>query len=234
MKVAVISDIHGNHYALERVLSVAKKQGVSKILVLGDIVGYYYHPDKVMKALGDWDYELIKGNHEDFLLQLLDGKIENNFLKEKYGSGHELAVKKLSKEQINQFRIAPDTKHVKVNEVNILMCHGANFDTGFYLYPDSNEEILKKCNEPAMDFVVVGHSHYPFVYRNTNSTLINVGSVGQSRKEGGIANWLIINTINKSFELMCTAYNINELIDDVKMIDPDMPYLQSILKRTTT
>lgn len=231
MKVGVISDIHGNHYALEQVLHVAKKRGVTQLLVLGDIVGYYYHPDKAMALLSDWDYEFIKGNHEDMLAQLQNGSIEHEELKKKYGSGHQLALEKLSKEQIQRLISAPDKKHIKVEQVNLLMCHGANFDPGFYLYPDSDEEVLKKCDEPSMDFVLVGHSHYPFAYRNTNSTLINVGSVGQSRKEGGIANWLIINTSNKSFEMMSTPYDVNELINEVTCVDPETLYLQTVLKR---
>ena len=64
MKVGIISDIHGNHYALEEVLKVAIREGVEKLLVLGDIVGYYYHPEIVLEMLYKWSYEIIKGNHE--------------------------------------------------------------------------------------------------------------------------------------------------------------------------
>lgn len=39
-KIALISDVHSNLYALEAVLSDCHKQGVSKIYFLGDVIGY--------------------------------------------------------------------------------------------------------------------------------------------------------------------------------------------------
>jgi len=54
MKIAVISDIHGNHYALSSVLDDCKKNEIELLFVLGDIVGYYYHPEIVLEMLKDW------------------------------------------------------------------------------------------------------------------------------------------------------------------------------------
>ena len=234
MKLAVLSDIHGNHYALEEVLLVAKKIGVQQLLILGDIVGYYYHPELVMAMLSDWTHELIRGNHEKLLVQLLSGEIEQDILTKKYGSGHQLAIEKLSAEQISILVNAPESKKIKIDGVDILMCHGSNWDSGCYIYPDSSIEILEKCNEPLIDFVLIGHSHYPFVLRNKNSTLINVGSVGQSRVLGGVANWLVINTDNKCFELMATPYDVKPLLAEINAIDPELYYLKNILKRKNT
>jgi predicted phosphodiesterase len=64
MKIGVISDIHGNYDALVQVLKKAKIEGVAHLLLLGDIVGYYYHPDKILNALSEWSFDMIKGNHE--------------------------------------------------------------------------------------------------------------------------------------------------------------------------
>ena len=98
MKVGVISDIHGNQYALEAVLQTAKKEGVEKLLVLGDIVGYYYHPELVLHMLSEWDYEIVKGNHELILQDLKENKIDSEVLKDKYGRGHEQALKNMDSE----------------------------------------------------------------------------------------------------------------------------------------
>lgn len=231
MNIGILSDIHGNHYALEQTLIEAKKRNIGRFLVLGDIVGYYYHPDKVMSMLDHWDYEIIKGNHEVLLAKLLSGEIDNNSLQVKYGKGHRMAADKLSSNQIQKLINLPEKKRVAINGVNILMCHGSNWDPNFYMYPDSSTQDLDKCNEEFFDFVLIGHSHYPFVYRNKNSTLINVGSVGQSRLKGGVANWAIINTINKCFELISTPYNVNLIIDEVKTYDAELPYLHNILRR---
>ena len=51
MDVAILSDIHGNIYALKEVIKECKESGVDRFLVLGDLVGYYYQPLGVMDAL---------------------------------------------------------------------------------------------------------------------------------------------------------------------------------------
>ncbi len=231
MKVAILSDIHGNSCALQRVLQIAKKEKVQKLLVLGDLVGYYYHPDKVMQLLSEWQYSLIKGNHEDLLAGILNGKIIESDLRKKYGSGHKLALEKLNKDTINTITTAPEQMNIELNKVRFLMCHGSPWDHDHYIYPDAEAEILNKCDRTDADFVVCGHSHYQFIHRNTHSTLINVGSVGQSRNMGGIANWVIVNTDNKSVEMKATPYDTSELEKEVKEVDPTLPYLHEILKR---
>jgi predicted phosphodiesterase len=65
--------------------------------------------------------------------------------------------------------------------------HGAPWDNNQYLYPDSTAQLLNQCNDPDANFVLIGHSHYSFGCKTRDSILLNAGSVGQSRKNGGIA-----------------------------------------------
>ena len=46
MKVGLVSDIHGNFDALGAALAAARVHGVEKLLCCGDLVGYYYEPDR--------------------------------------------------------------------------------------------------------------------------------------------------------------------------------------------
>jgi putative phosphoesterase len=231
MKIAVISDVHGNIYALSSVLSVAKHEGADKLLVLGDSCGYYYHADKVMKQLNEWDCTMIRGNHEDLLLMLKNGEIDREFLRKKYGSGHNMALAKLTDVEFDKLTLSPEKLSVEYEGIRIMMCHGSPLDANQYLYPDTNIDILEKCDVEGMDLVLVGHSHYPFIFPNKFSTLVNVGSVGQSRTTGGIASWIMINSRNRTFETRATPYNIEPLEKEVTIVDPDVPYLKNILRR---
>lgn len=231
MKVAVISDIHGNSDALKQMLEHAKLENVEKLLVLGDLVGYYYHPDLVLNLLDKWDYVLIRGNHEVMLKEVMEGILDINVLNKKYGSGHQFALDKLSKEQLNQITLAPDQKEIVITGTKILLCHGSNWDPNCYLYPDTKVEILNKSGQVKADFVFIGHSHYSFVHENQNNMLINVGSVGQSRKHGGVAEWGLLNSKTQEFRLMKTKYNVKRILVETKKTDPDNLYLQTILKR---
>ena len=51
MKIAVLSDIHGNHIALKRCMEELKKRDIKKIIFLGDYVGELAYPQKIMKML---------------------------------------------------------------------------------------------------------------------------------------------------------------------------------------
>jgi putative phosphoesterase len=231
MKIAVISDIHGNYDALVEVLKKAKTEGVEHLLVLGDIVGYYYHPDKILKALSEWSCDIIKGNHE-YILEGLIAKPElGDSIRLKYGSGHKEAIEKLSAEQLEFLRDLPETKSVQFNDISLLMSHGSPWSNDFYIYPDCDKDIIEKCDSTAHDFVLIGHSHYAFVLKNENSILINPGSVGQSRQVGGKASWCIINTKNGCFQMLSTDYNVENLINEITNKDKDIAYLTKVLRR---
>lgn len=231
MKIAVISDIHGNYDALVEVLKKAKKEKVEHLLVLGDIVGYYYHPDKILHLLSEWNFDIIKGNHENILEDLIADQKLGESIRLKYGSGHQEAINKLTNQQLNFLSGLPETKSLQINEMSILMCHGSPWSNDFYIYPDCENETLLKCDSKEHDFVLIGHSHYAFIVKNANSILINPGSVGQSRQTGGMASWAIINTINGCFQLLTTDYNVEKLLNEVEEKDADIKYLAEILKR---
>ena len=231
MKIAVISDIHGNYDALVEVLKKAKKEKVEHLLVLGDIVGYYYHPDKILNLLSDWSFDMIKGNHENILEDLIANPSLGETTRLKYGSGHNEAINKLTNQQLGFLSSLPETKSVQFDEVSILMCHGSPWSNDFYIYPDCENETLLKCDSKEHDFVLIGHSHYAFAIKNANSILINPGSIGQSRQTGGMAGWAIINTINRCFQLLTTEYNVENLVSEVQEKDSDVDYLSAVLKR---
>ena len=231
MKIAVISDIHGNYDALVAVLKKAKKENAEHLLVLGDIVGYYYHPDKILNALAQWDFDMIKGNHEYILEDLIANPSLGESIRLKYGSGHQEAINKLTKKQLEYLRDLPETKSVQFDNTSLLMSHGSPWSNNYYIYPDCEKEVILKCDSVAHDFVLIGHSHYAFAIKNTKSILINPGSVGQSRQQGGKASWCIINTENKSFQMLSTDYSTKKLLSEVKEKDPKITYLTKILKR---
>jgi putative phosphoesterase len=231
MKIAVLSDIHGNIYALEAMLRAAKKDGVEKLLVLGDIVGYYYHPKAILEILADWDYSIIKGNHEEILSQILLGKVKESEIRLKYGSGHRMAIEQLSALQLQLLLNASESMFVEYDGIKILMCHGSPWQLDYYLYPDTEKVILNRCEQFDADLILIGHSHYSFIYKMNNTMLVNCGSIGQSRSLGGHAFWALLNTNNGVIELKSTPYNIQPLLAEIEKIDPDIPYLKNILSR---
>jgi putative phosphoesterase len=231
MKVAILSDIHGNNYALEAIIKEMEKEQVEKILILGDIVGYYYNPDIVLQQLNAWDFEIIKGNHEDILMQLVNNTIDKETLKNKYGSAHFHALEKLSEIQINWLVNLEEKKYIEIDDCKILMCHGSSWDSNYYIYPNSDKSILEKCDSDKANYVFIGHSHYPFVFKNKNSLLINCGSVGQARNQGAQSNWCLLDSKNGAIQVRSTKYNTEKLKSEILTFDPSNSYLTEILNR---
>ena len=69
MKVAIISDIHGNMDAFERVLADIVSLPVEDIISLGDNIGYGPEPDAVIKRIHKQDITSVQGNHELALIE---------------------------------------------------------------------------------------------------------------------------------------------------------------------
>jgi len=110
MKIAILSDIHGNDEALRTVIKEIDTLGVDKILFLGDYVGYYYNANIILDLIKSYDKEMIKGNHELLMKQSLNDKEKSLAIQKKYGSGIEYAKKLLSTEQINYLINLPEKK----------------------------------------------------------------------------------------------------------------------------
>lgn len=231
MKIGVLSDIHGNHLALEAVLKEARKLGVEKLLILGDLVGYYYHSVEVLQQLEEWSTEMIRGNHEEMMKIAQKDYVFSESVHYNYGSSINIALETLSIESINLLTSLPSQKEINLDGSNILMCHGSPWDYNFYIYPDSSTSILEKCNLVNKDFIFIGHSHYPFVSIQGSTMLANVGSVGQSRDKGGLASWVVFDTVSKTIVFKHTKYDVEPLVQEVLKIDPHVPYLHKVLVR---
>ena len=74
MRVALISDIHGNEVALRAVLEEIESEGIEQIVCLGDVATLGPRPGRVIDLIEGLDCPCIMGNHDEFLL---DEKFRN-------------------------------------------------------------------------------------------------------------------------------------------------------------
>src|SRR5687767_3878430 len=124
MILGVLSDIHGNSIALAKVLDEAKKAAVDHFLVLGDVIGYYYESAKVFQLLEEIRPTIIKGNHEQMMLDIIDGRLEPTVVQEKYGSGISIALRTLSPSILKAIAGYEETKVIVIDGVRMRICHG--------------------------------------------------------------------------------------------------------------
>ena len=64
MKGAIMSDVHANPMALERVLADAEQCGVEQVVCAGDVVGYGPYPSETIRILREREIPTVMGNHD--------------------------------------------------------------------------------------------------------------------------------------------------------------------------
>ena len=231
MKLAILSDIHGNYAALQEVLKDCRRLDVGRILVLGDFVGYYYQADKVMEALSSWTVCAIAGNHEVMWQQLRSNSRSMPEYLAKYGSGLSVSLEGMRREHSDYLLNLPTSSRITVAGKVFLLCHGSTSSIEQYVYQDCPLDTLKDCVTEGVDCVLLGHTHYPLMARCGETLILNPGSVGQARDLGGLASWLIYDDQNGVFSPRRTPYPVDDLIAEIRRRDPDNPKLWQILRR---
>jgi len=69
MKLAIISDIHGNFHALEAVLKDISDQGADEVICLGDLATIGPQPREVIRKIQETGIRSLRGNHDLALLE---------------------------------------------------------------------------------------------------------------------------------------------------------------------
>lgn len=218
MKIAVISDIHGNIYALMKALEDIDEQKVDKIICLGDLVGYGPHPNEVVSLIKRREIPSVKGNYD---ASVVDG--DYTFIRNTPINSFALPW------ACNEVRVAnkyfldslPTSLKYKFNGVNILFTHGSPNAINEYLFEDSDNTI-KVMNEYDGDVLVCAHTHIPCAKKYGNKLLINVGSVGKPKIGKPNPTYAIIDIednseVNVTFRYL--DYEFKKIIKDCTMLN---------------
>lgn len=190
MKLAVISDIHGNLLALEAVLADIAGQGVDQTVNLGDILSGPLQPAETADLLMARNFTTIRGNHERQVLELLDqGQHLDPLGTDGYTAGQ------LTSAQVAWIRALP--AHLELAGGDVLLCHGTPGSDLIYwmettvpgfpdahptgIRPATGEEVFLRLGDvspQAHSLVLCGHTHVPRMVQCGNLLVVNPGSVG--------------------------------------------------------
>ncbi len=231
MKLALLGDIHGNADAFGAVLDGVRREQVNQLLLTGDFVGYYYHPEKVLRALEGWVTHAVRGNHEDMLFSAQSNERFAAQYRARYGSGVDIALSCLSDSELKILRDLPVSRVLTLGGKRVLLGHGAPWDTDCYIYPDASDEIWQRLDSYECDYIVLGHTHYRYSRRLGRTLVINPGSVGQPRDRQPGAAWAVLDTEDDTVSFFTEEYEFEPLVTEVRIRDPHLPYLAEVLTR---
>ena len=232
MKIAVISDIHGNIFALKEVLKEIKKLRINKIFFLGDILGYYYDADRCIDLLIKNKVKSLYGNHEKLFLRAIKNKKLLIKLSKKYGVSIKNFKLKLKENHLRWLKNLPKTIKFEYNNHRILFCHGSPWSVYEYLYQENIKKKLKKINKINYNLLFVGNTHIQNKSKLKNVDIINPGSVGQPRKKGsGDSQWCYYDLSLDRVFFKNTSYDKSKLFQKINKFDPKIKYLKDVLLR---
>lgn len=191
MKMAFVSDIHGNLPALQAVVRDIERRGVAQVVNLGDMVSGPLMPLETARFLMSQDWLHIAGNHER---QLLETPLERQ------GASDAFASQALDGAARDWLRGVVSSTDARLHQAtlwperlghDVALCHGSPRSDVEYLLetPDGEVVALALGTEiderldgripPHIGLLACGHSHVPRVVRRPDGLLIvNPGSVG--------------------------------------------------------
>jgi predicted phosphodiesterase len=220
MRIAVLSDIHGNLPALEAVLEALRPYDA--VWQLGDIVGYGPQPDEVVARLMAENAIGVRGNHDSAAIGALDTDSFNDDAR----AAVEWTAKQINPETRRWLEALP----LRSIDGPFTLVHGSPRDpTWEYVYSST----IARANLSAFDtqHCLVGHTHVPLVFRERkqggvetaiareDSTMpfggarliVNPGSVGQPRDGDPRASAMILDSDKKTFEWRRVEYPIKRV-----------------------
>lgn len=176
MRYAIISDIHGNLHSLELVLADIQKAAVDQIICLGDVASLGPKPGEVIARLRELEVPTIKGNHDDYLLDLRLTENHHPWLR----AMEKWAVEKLSEDQLDFLQSFPSQLSFPLDQKTTMLCfHGSLRSNEEFLYPTVTPDTLDEIFSGQDAKVLVGgHTHVQMIRQHGHMTLLNPGSVG--------------------------------------------------------
>lgn len=205
MKIAVISDIHGNMLALNKVLEDIKTNECDKIFCLGDLALAGPEPEKTVsfvKSQNDW--VIIQGNTDKMIAECTPELIDAT--KKAFrpmGFSLESDVEILCDENKAYLKNLPPQQSLEVEGLKILLVHGSPRRNNENIYPElpmnEIEQIIDGVKE---DLILCGHTHIPAGYQtDSKKTIVNVGSVGRPLTADAKPCYLILSVIDGKFSV---------------------------------
>jgi predicted phosphodiesterase len=184
MRVALLSDIHGNLIALEAVLAdLAQRGPFDEVVVAGDLVWAGPWPAEVVDRVRSLDAAVIQGNTDAFFRRRPEetppGKRENRFA-EQLG----WMLERLGPERAEYLAGLPASQLIRpADGRELLVVHANPYDLDRPILPGFSlaelDELLSTDGvEPGWDALAFGHIHTPFQRRWRGRLLIDVASAG--------------------------------------------------------
>ncbi len=237
MRLALISDIHGNLEALSAVLRDIERAGADEIACLGDVVGYGCDPAPCLDLVSRTCRIKLMGNHDAAVL----GQTSIDAYTIAARVAAEWTKEVLSDRDLDILRSFTLDHRV----ADALLVHASPYEPAGWHYILTTAEASVAFGNFSERLCFHGHSHIPGIFTEVplglprhkaahtfdpheeSRYLVNIGSVGQPRDEDPRACWVRYDTEQRSVEYNRVEYDISQT--QAKMTEAHLP--QALVNR---
>ncbi len=233
MRIGLISDIHGNIVALEKILKIFEKQNIETILCGGDIIGLGPHPEEVVSLLQTKKGVIsVKGNHEGYLIDGIPTMLHGRSTREIEIMHHTWVNSILSDSSKEYIKSFPKELYFPVGEKTIYLTHYPMEENGSYkrFMKVADDETMKELFQNIeADAYLYGHTHVSNPKMLNGKWHINVGSLGCPIK-GNIAyaGILTVEGADISYEQIAEEYEADKVREEIQKMQ--YPFYDEVLE----
>jgi predicted phosphodiesterase len=182
LRIAFISDPHGDLVALNKVILDLERAGpVDEVLLGGDLAQGGGQPAEVVDEIRNRGWRAVRGNSDDFLVRIADGNPEAG-LTEPLASRGAWSIDRLGAERIEYLRSLPLS--IKLGPFPfgmVALVHATPWSNEDVVLPDAGPELADRMIRAAeARLLVYGHIHTPYQRRVGDAAILSVGAVSGS------------------------------------------------------
>jgi len=221
VRIAVISDIHGNLPALDAVLRDIQTHKPDATVCLGDLAYKGPQPAECVKRIRELGIPCVHGNSDLYLLHIAGiaptRPLPPGFTLPLHLKWH---TEKLGEGGLRYLAELPFEHRIDADGIRLLFVHANPKDCLACIRPTMGvEKIADLTWEMDADWLVMGHIHSPFAFRFAGGLLINCGAVGYSLDYEWWASWALLDTATRSVSLQRVEFSIADAVAAARQSD---------------
>jgi putative phosphoesterase len=196
MRIAIVSDIHGNRTAFEAVLADLQQTSPDLILHAGDLADSGASPVDIVDQIRDLGWQGVLGNTDEMLFKpesLTEFASQSPQLKSMFAAVEEMAA--VTRETLGEERLAwlSSLPHTQIH-APISLVHASPGSTWRAPAAEASDAELDQVYRPlGQPVAVYAHIHRPFIRSVSGITVANTGSVGLSYDGDRRAAYLLLD-----------------------------------------
>lgn len=230
MRIAIISDIHGNLEAINETLKDIKKRNVDKIICLGDIIAKGVHSKECIRLVKENCDIVLQGNCDKYFAEEHD--LENLPLQEQERIKWNMSM--IDEEDRDYLLSLPFSYefymsgslvrlfHATPQDLKKVVLNVDSFKTKLDMFYPSKNTI----SDEIADVIIYGHIHHPYMDKIYNKTIINVGSVGNAFDvvRNPLKDSNVLETTRSNYLIIEGEYGSKEYSFDISFQYVRVPY----------